>query len=45
MIETLGSIDKDFATLGRYSSEIFNKKGKLINGNPKVHFPISRRLF
>lgn len=45
MIETLGPIDKDFAISGRYSNEIFNKKGKLTNGNPKIHFPLSRRLF
>jgi len=40
----LGPISKTFATTGRYSGELFNKKGKLINGDPKSIYPLSRRL-
>ena len=40
----LGAIDKEFAINGRYSAEIFNKKGKLLNGNPKEVEPISKVL-
>lgn len=44
MIEALGPIDKDYATTGRNSAELFNKKGKLLNGNPKATVPISKTL-
>lgn len=44
MIETLGPMDKDFATTGRNSAELFNKKGRLLNGNPKSIVPISKTL-
>lgn len=44
MLTALGPIDKDFATTGKYSAELFNKKGKLINGSPKDLIPISRTL-
>jgi serine/threonine-protein kinase SRPK3 len=44
MITALGPIDKDFATTGKYSAELFNKKGKLLNGSPKELTPISRTL-
>lgn len=44
MLEKLGPIDKDFAINGKYSAEIFNKKGKLLNGNPKGATPISKLL-
>jgi serine/threonine protein kinase len=44
MLERLGPIDKDFAINGKYSSEVFNKKGKLLNGTPKVTDPISKLL-
>lgn len=37
-------MDKDFATNGKYSSEVFNKKGKLLNGSPKSTAPISKLL-
>ena len=37
-------MDKDFAINGKYSSEVFNKKGKLLNGNPKKLEPISKLL-
>jgi hypothetical protein len=44
MIETLGPIDKDFACTGKYSAELFNKKGRLMNGIPKSIQPISKLL-
>jgi serine/threonine protein kinase len=44
MIETLGPIDKDFAIGGKYSESLFNKKGKLLNGSPKVTIPLSKLL-
>lgn len=44
MLETLGPMDKDFASSGKYSNEVFNKKGKLLNGNPKKLAPISKLL-
>lgn len=44
MIQALGPIDKDFACSGKNSAELFNKKGKLMNGNPKEIIPISRSL-
>lgn len=44
MMETLGIMDKDFAISGKYSGEVFNKKGKLLNGNPKKIVPLSRML-
>lgn len=44
MIQTLGPIDKDFATTGKYSAELFNKKGRLLNGSPKSIEPISKQL-
>ena len=40
MIETLGPMDKDFATGGKESGGFFNKKGKLLNGSPKQHVPM-----
>ena len=44
MLQALGPIDKDFATTGKQSAELFNKKGRLLNGNPKSIVPISRTL-
>jgi len=44
MIETLGSMDKDFSLSGKHSLDFFNKKGKLLNGSPKNLYPISRQL-
>lgn len=44
MITALGPIDKDFATTGKYSAELFNNKGKLLKGSPKELVPISRTL-
>jgi serine/threonine-protein kinase SRPK3 len=44
MIEVLGAIDKDFATTGKQSAELFNKKGRLLNGSPKSVVPISKTL-
>ena len=44
MMEALGVMEKEFAISGKYSGEVFNKKGKLLNGNPKKIVPISRLL-
>ena len=44
MQEALGIMNKDFAVNGQYSAEVFNKKGKLLNGNPKKTVPISKML-
>jgi hypothetical protein len=44
MMQALGPIDKDFATTGKQSAELFNKKGRLLNGNPKAIVPISKTL-
>ena len=44
MLEILGPMDKDFAINGQYSSEVFTKKGKLLNGNPKKIVPICQVL-
>lgn len=44
MVQTLGPIDKDFACSGKYSAELFNKKGRLLNGSPKSVEPISKQL-
>lgn len=44
MLETLGPMEKEYAIGGKYSGEIFTKKGKLLNGNPKNIVPISRLL-
>jgi serine/threonine-protein kinase SRPK3 len=44
MLETLGPMEKEYAINGKYSGELFNKKGKLLNGNPKTIVPISRLL-
>ena len=44
MITALGPIDKDYATTGKYSAELFNNKGKLLKGSPKELVPISRTL-
>ncbi len=35
---------KEFATGGTESSQYFNKKGKLIHGNPKQQLSISKIL-
>ena len=35
MMQTLGPIVKEYAINGSNSSQYFNKKGKLLNGNPK----------
>jgi hypothetical protein len=34
MLRTLGPIDKAFACGGRNSENLFNKKGKLLHGDP-----------
>lgn len=44
MLETLGPMEKEFAINGKNSGDLFNKKGKLLNGNPKGIVPISRLL-
>ena len=35
MMEVLGEFKKEFALGGTESSRVFNKKGKLLHGNPK----------
>ncbi len=44
MLESVGPISKTMACNGRHSAELFNKKGKLLNGDPKSVYPLSRRL-
>ena len=44
MIEVLGPVPKDFAIGGTESSSLFNKKGKLLHGNPKEQLSVSKLL-
>jgi serine/threonine protein kinase len=44
ILEILGPIDKVFACGGKNSEFLFNKKGKLLNGDPKITYPLSRKL-
>jgi serine/threonine protein kinase len=44
MLEVLGPMSKEFATGGTESSQYFNKKGRLIHGNPKEQLAISKLL-